>query len=93
MDRKTIAKSIEFYGVDMQSCVCMEESAELIQAISKIKRSGIDEKTRGHLAEEMADVLICIELLKKMYGVSEEDLTWWIEKKQNRINERMEAKK
>ena len=54
-------------------------------------RYGIDEKTRGHLAEEMADVLICIELLKNMYGVSENELTWWVKKKQNRINERMEA--
>lgn len=91
MDIKTIKKSIEFYGVDTQSCVCMEEPAELIQIISKIKRYGIDEKTRGHLAEEMADVLICIELLKNMYGVSEEDLTLWVEKKQNRIKERMKV--
>ena len=47
----------------------MEECAELIQAISKEKRGKID---RDNMTEEIADVLICIEMLKQMYMISED---------------------
>lgn len=49
----------------------MEECAELIQAISKAKRGKIN---RDNMIEEIADVLICIEMLKQMYMISEEKL-------------------
>lgn len=35
IDNEIIAKTVERYGVGIQSVVCMEECAELIQAISK----------------------------------------------------------
>lgn len=35
IDEDVIAKSIETYGKEKQSVVCMEECAELIQCISK----------------------------------------------------------
>lgn len=59
----------------------MEECAELIQAISKAKRGRID---RDNMIEEIADVLICIEMLKQMYMISDEKINKWIEKKQER---------
>lgn len=65
----------------------MEECAELIQAISKEKRGKID---RDNIAEEIADVLICIEMLNQMYMISEDKINKWIEKKQAREAERME---
>jgi len=65
----------------------MEECAELIQAISKAKRGKIN---RDNLTEEIADVLICIEMLKQMYMISEDKINKWIEKKQAREAERME---
>lgn len=40
--------------------IAMEECAELIQAVSKIKRNGSNPVDGEHLAEETADVLICI---------------------------------
>lgn len=43
IDENVIAKSIEVYGVENQSTVCMEEFAELIQADSKAKRGKLDE--------------------------------------------------
>lgn len=46
----------------MQLVVCMEELSELTQAISKEIRGKDD---RNNLVEEMADVLICLEILKK----------------------------
>lgn len=81
-----IKKSIEFYGVETQSTVCMEECSELVQAISKELRGKSD---TNHLAEEMADVLICITMLKQMYSISDEDIQDWITVKQNRILDRM----
>ena len=85
-----IKDSIEHYGVDVQSTVCMEECAELIQAISKEKRGKHDHK---HLAEEIADVLICISMLQAMYNVNDWDIQRWIEFKQERIVERMRKDK
>ncbi len=84
---KIIAESIQHYGKNNQSTVCMEECAELIQAISKAKRGKID---RDNMVEEIADVLICIEMLKQMYMISDEKINKWIEKKQAREVERME---
>lgn len=36
------------------------------------------------MIEEIADVLICIEMLKQMYMISDEKINKWIEKKQER---------
>lgn len=87
IDKGVIAESILHYGKNNQSTVCMEECAELIQSISKAKRGKID---RDNLTEEIADVLICIEMLKQMYMISDEKINKWIEKKQAREAERME---
>lgn len=87
IDKEIIIKSIQHYGKNNQSTVCMEECAELIQAISKAKRGKIN---RDNMVEEIADVLICIEMLKQMYMISNEKINKWIEKKQAREAERME---
>lgn len=87
IDKGIITDSIQHYGKNNQSTVCMEECAELIQAISKAKRGRID---RDNMIEEIADVLICIEMLKQMYMISDEKINKWIEKKQAREVERME---
>lgn len=63
------SESIEYYGVTKQSVVCMEECAELIEAIDDRRRDGLTDGTRVHLVEEMADVLICLWLLEHMYDV------------------------
>ena len=51
--------AIEYYGEEMQENQCIEECAELIQAINKKHRG------RAHnIPEEIADVEICLEQLK-----------------------------
>lgn len=53
--------------------VCMEECAELQQAISKVLRYGRrDDNHLKQLAEETADVLICIQHIKNLYGNEKE---------------------
>lgn len=81
-----VQRSIEHYGKDVQSTVCMEECAELIQAISKEKRGNSD---KDHLAEEMADVIICIEMLKQIYNITEDEIYSWVITKQERTIERI----
>lgn len=81
-----VKRSIEHYGKDVQSTVCMEECAELIQAISKEKRG---KSAKYHLAEEMADVIICIEMLKQIYNITEDEIYSWIINKQERTIERI----
>lgn len=87
IDSNIIRHSIEHYGKDMQLTVCMEECAELIQAISKEKRGKSD---RSHLVDEMADVLICIQILRQIYDVPEDSLDCHVAIKQERIMRRIE---
>ena len=87
IDKGIIADSIQHYGKNNQSTVCMEECAELIQAISKAKRGKID---RDNMIEEIADMFICIEMLKQMYMISEDKINKWIEKIKAIEAERME---
>ena len=81
-----VKRTIEHYGKDLQSTVCMEECAELIQAISKEKRGKSDKE---HLSEEIADVIICIEMLKEIYSISDDMISEWIQIKEARIIERI----
>lgn len=60
---------------------------ELIQAISKEKRGKID---RDNMTEEIADVLICIEMLKQIYNIPDYSIGNWIEREQKRMINRME---
>ena len=82
-------ESIRKYGKEMQSIVCMEECSELIQAVSKCLRGKPD--ATDNLAEEMADVTICLYLLKEMYGITDEQLEEWIARKTARQSKRMQA--
>lgn len=81
-------QSIDHYGEQMQSIVCMEECAELIQAISK-KLRGIPTADK-RLTTEMADVIICMNQLKIMYGIQDEEIRDWMVAKTIRLAKRME---
>lgn len=72
-------------GGTSQFCIHMEECAELIQAISKYIRNS---NTNKMVVEEMADVLICMEQLKIMCNISEEELQEEIKKKCDRTLQR-----
>ena len=74
------------YNEDLCTTIAMEECAELVQAISKAKRGKLD---RDNLTEEMADVLICIHWLQKIYDIQIKDVCEWIDKKENRIVKRL----
>ena len=88
-------RSIARYGIDAQTTVCMEECAELIQAISKLKRFDPEDPNNmvsrteliENLYEEMADVQICFDLLFEIYGLKLSDMRRMID----RMKQKMEA--
>lgn len=81
---------VDFYGIEPQARQAMEESAELIQAINKVLRKKDDAK--NHLAEEMADVFICLEQLKYSFDISDEEIQVWIDYKFERQKKRIAEK-
>ena len=91
MDNKKINEVINYNGNFKQSVICMEECAELTKAISKMLRGNDGYYT--NLVEEMADVLISIEMLKQIYNVDESDLEGWVKFKVNRNYEKVLAAK
>lgn len=86
-------KVVGFYGEDAQSMVHMEECAELIQAVSKMRRvrkkDKDDTEAYYNLVEEMADVLICMEQMRIMYEISDHEIQNMIDRKCQRQEERM----
>lgn len=81
-------QSIDHYGKQLQSIVCMEECAELTQAISKKLRDPTS--PNNHPVEEMADVTICLNLLKLMYGITDKEIHNRVVAKTLRLSKRME---
>ena len=89
----------EHYGYDAQSRQCIEEMAELTQAINKFWRvCGNGQKTeksiqdcRDNLVEEMADVQIMLWQMEYLL-LSGQEVNQMIEKKLDRQLERIEEK-
>ena len=79
-------KAITKYGVEAQSVVAMEECAELIKEISKAYRGKLN---KDGMSEEIADVLICVEQLKMMYNIADEDVKRYKREKMQRLLERL----
>lgn len=74
--------AIEYYGEEAQENQCIEECAELIQAINK-KHRGKD----NNIPEEIADVEICLEQLKMINQCADE-----VEKYKAEKTERLKAR-
>lgn len=68
----------------------MEELSELTQAISKEIRGKDD---RSNLVEEMADVIICLEILKQIFAVTNVEIEEWVKFKQERNLKRVNCEK
>lgn len=75
--------AIEYYGEEVQENQCIEECAELIQAINKKHRG------REHnIPEEIADVEICLEQLKMINDCADE-VEYYKKKKIKRLKARI----
>ena len=71
MDRKILQNAIDTYGTKAQMMQCIEEMAELIQAINKYFRANTDEemaKAYVSVIEEISDVQIMLEQMRIVFG-------------------------
>ena len=82
---RTIARH---YGKEPQMGVAQEECAELIQALSKIRRKGETVKAMANLIEEIADVNIMCAQLEELFGVRA-SVAWRMHQKLDRQLERI----
>ena len=74
------------YDKELCGTIAMEECAELIQAISKAKRGKLDKE---NLAEEIADVIICVNWVVDIYEIPQENFEKWLDYKKTRIVDRL----
>jgi NTP pyrophosphatase (non-canonical NTP hydrolase) len=88
-------KMLNKFGIDHQSIIAMEELSELQKAISKasryIKNTKFDSSNNRYIrnmAEEIADVMICIRQMKLYYAISEDMIINFIKEKQARDKKR-----
>lgn len=72
-ERSLVGRAIDTFGKDHQTVVAVEELAELIQALTKVVRYGLDADTKTELVGEVADVEIVLDEIKMMYLDSVED--------------------
>ena len=85
--------NIKEHGVAFETVIAMEELAELIQAISKVKRYGFVGEYRDNLIEEIADVDIVITELLMAFNVSEDEFFSVLDRKIQRIKSRLEERR
>ena len=77
------------YGKEPQMGVAQEECAELIQAISKVRRKGETVETLDNLVEEISDGSIMCAQLVELFGVRA-SIAWRMHQKLDRQLERIE---
>lgn len=73
---------------DLTLTIASEECAELIQAITKVKRYGFHDEYEENIHEEVADVLICITELVALGYLDIDKVREWQKFKINREVER-----
>ena len=84
--RKIYQKAIAEYGKTNQTVMLLEEMDELGQALIKyVFRGG----SANHVAEEAADVTIMLEQLVEMYPELENAISVWMDRKIQRLAERL----
>ena len=74
-----LKEAIDYYGVDMQLNVAIEELSELIKELCKYKRG---QGCEMHIAEEMADVKIILEELEIIFNNKYRVESWYEDKKE-----------
>lgn len=87
-----LEENIKEHGVAFETVIAMEECAELIQAISKVKRYGFDGEYRDNLIEEIADVGIVITELLMMFEILPWEFESIMDSKIQRIKSRLEER-
>jgi len=90
---KLYKKACETYGTNAQLEMVVEECAELILAIKKLKRNDRNRKEQvkkfHNFLEELADVEIMLEQMRIIYALSEHKIDSYKKQKLNRLERRL----
>lgn len=93
LDQDEVFQMINHYGTYWAEHKCIEEPAELIQAITKLNIALNDdlelEDELKALKEEMADVFIVLKMLQELYNISNNEFQAYIKQKMKRNMERI----
>ncbi|MDO4466459.1 MAG: hypothetical protein Q4C49_05560 [Bacillota bacterium] len=92
VNKEIVKKTNQIWGPDEVTDCAMEEFAEAIQAVSKVRRFPKDKRTYENLNDEIADVLIAIEALEDLNLIDAESVQQFIDFKQNRQKARNNRK-
>lgn len=65
---ETCRKAVAKWGQENEIIVCIEELSELQKELCKFIRGLHDEQRRDNIAEEIADVEICLETMRIIFG-------------------------
>lgn len=90
-----LQQAIEIYGVTAQEDVCIEKMSELTKAIIKNRRNE-DMAASGridNILEEIADVQIMLDEMRLIYGSTEEQDAFKVNRLQKRIAKEKEKRK
>lgn len=92
-DKESIYRAaISVWGKDAQENQAIEEMAELIQAINKMRRQPSPDHL-DNVDEEIADVEIMLDQLKLIYGITDQKIIEIKEKKLERLQKTLEKVK
>lgn len=83
-----VADTNKIWGYDVMTDMAMEELAEAIQAVNKVKRFPKDTKMYENLNDEIADVFIIIDQLEDLGMIDKASVQDFINFKQLRQNTR-----
>ncbi len=95
MIRQTLRQNLERHGGAVELVKLMEECGELTQAVAKMYAAGAEgaaptDDDVERIAEEMADVEICMEQARMIFSDLAEKEEKWIDRKVARLQVRLE---
>lgn len=79
---RTLDRALSFFGDKEQQIKTCEELGELQAEIFKSLKGKADKE---HITEEIVDVLVCVEYLKKIHDISDYELDNMFGKKVDRL--------
>lgn len=68
---RTANEALDTWGPELQTVVAIEECSELIHALCRFKRFPDEQDTRYRVEDEIADVLIAVSSIVKVFDIQE----------------------
>ena len=87
IENELYLRLLEDFGIEKQTLMLAEEQGVLIKSINKRLRGKTD--TQAEIIEEMADVHIMMNQVRKFFGITVKDVAEEMDRKLERIQDRL----